>query len=155
MLAVLQGNIWHILKDVAGVSAAVKMRDACSTINIGNLSHTDFSRADTCYLLWNILKLENCRAQYFCAVHFVTWEHWMTMTVVTHYMRTHFKEGWDIRRSVERWFTVNSEFSPILPISTLQRPSQFCYVFIITVVVVTMFVVEKILMGSGHLYTTQ
>ena len=65
----------------------------------------------------------------------------MTMTVVTHYMRTHFKEGWDIRRSVERWFTVNSEFSLLLPISTLQRPSQFCYVFIITVVVEDIVVV--------------
>ena len=48
MLAPLQGNIWHILKDVElGVSAAVKMRDACSTINIGNLSHTDFSGGRT------------------------------------------------------------------------------------------------------------
>ena len=45
------------------------MRDACSTINIGNLSHTptDFSGANTCDLLWNTLPLpENCWAQHCC-----------------------------------------------------------------------------------------
>ena len=55
----LPPSIWHILRDVEGVSAlkdvegvsAVKMRDACSTINIGNVSHTDFSAPNTCYLV--------------------------------------------------------------------------------------------------------
>ena len=64
----LPPSIWHILKDEEGVSAlkdvegvsvlkdierasAVKMRDACSTINIGNVSHTDFSPPNTCYLV--------------------------------------------------------------------------------------------------------
>ena len=85
--ALPQRNICYTSKEACGGFSAAKMKDACSTINIGNLSHIDFSSAaasktpvifsGTNSRRWRIV-------EYSVPVdYYVRREHWMTMTVVT------------------------------------------------------------------------